>query len=266
MLEPHRHPTLEFCYFVGGRAEWTVAGRTHRLRAGDLFIARPGEEHSGRPDPEDPNRNFAIGIDPGALVARGAGGMTDAAADVARAVDQLCIEDGRRVLPAGHGAQAVLRRLLDETDALVGATPLRRILALAMCQALLVEFLVHVARCLLDGRESPRDQDQRIDELERWLATRVADPPSVAEMGARVGLAPSQLTVVCRRARGATPLELLTRLRIEAAQRELMRPRASVTAVAHELGFSSSQYFAIVFQRFTGVAPMAWRRRHRLGG
>jgi len=33
--------------------------------------------------------------------------------------------------------------------------------------------------------------------------------------------------------------------------------------VAHELGFSSSQYFATVFRRFTGLTPTQYRARVR---
>jgi AraC-like DNA-binding protein len=38
-------------------------------------------------------------------------------------------------------------------------------------------------------------------------------------------------------------------------------PRApSVTRLAHELGFSSSQYFSVVFRRLKGCTPSQWRK------
>lgn len=37
--------------------------------------------------------------------------------------------------------------------------------------------------------------------------------------------------------------------------------RRTVTDIAFDVGFSSSQYFATVFRRYTALAPEAWRRR-----
>ena len=39
---------------------------------------------------------------------------------------------------------------------------------------------------------------------------------------------------------------------------ELLRRYTSVTRVAMELSFSSSQYFAVVFRRYVGISPTAW--------
>ena len=48
--------------------------------------------------------------------------------------------------------------------------------------------------------------------------------------------------------------------RIEEAKRRLLLPGASATQIALELGFVSSQYFATVFRRVTGMTPTAYRR------
>ncbi|MBE7503711.1 MAG: AraC family transcriptional regulator [Verrucomicrobiales bacterium] len=42
-----------------------------------------------------------------------------------------------------------------------------------------------------------------------------------------------------------------------------MHPGFTVTRVAFELGFSSSQHFATVFSRFAGQSPRAFIRAHR---
>ncbi|MBA3710214.1 MAG: AraC family ligand binding domain-containing protein, partial [Planctomycetes bacterium] len=64
VLSPHQHEVMEVCYFVVGRAEWTSGGASVQLGPGDFFISEPGEIHGGRPDPAEPNHNFAIGFDP----------------------------------------------------------------------------------------------------------------------------------------------------------------------------------------------------------
>ncbi|MBA3845560.1 MAG: helix-turn-helix transcriptional regulator, partial [Planctomycetes bacterium] len=86
-------------------------------------------------------------------------------------------------------------------------------------------------------------------------------PPTLAEMAAWAGVSPGHLALRFKRVYGRTPLEHVTRLRIEEAARRLRDdPRDSVTDVALDLGFCSSQYFAEVFKRVQGVTPSAWRR------
>jgi AraC family L-rhamnose operon regulatory protein RhaS len=83
-------------------------------------------------------------------------------------------------------------------------------------------------------------------------------------MGRRAGLSASHFAEVFRRETGRTPLEYLTSARIEEATRRLLeRPEASVTRIASELGFSSSQYFSTVFRRHVGCTPGEWRRREQ---
>jgi AraC-like DNA-binding protein len=57
-----------------------------------------------------------------------------------------------------------------------------------------------------------------------------------------------------------TPKEYVLRLKIEEAAGILERePARPVTTIAHELGFSSSQYFATVFRRYLRVSPGDYR-------
>lgn len=54
----------------------------------------------------------------------------------------------------------------------------------------------------------------------------------------------------------------MLRLKIAEAVRMLERNQdLSVTAIAHELGFSSSQYFATVFRRYLRVSPGELRQQ-----
>ncbi len=255
VLHPHRHHTLEICYFHAGRATWTANGRSWRLGPGDFFLARPGELHHGLPDPRDPNHNFALGFDPRHL-------RLPAALDLDGAIEQLAAVDDRlRVVRGGFGAETIFRRLLAECDSTVGADPLHRTLTLAIVQALLVELLATICRCALASQGITRHEAHpALADLEVWLDSRLAEPPTVGEMARRFSLAPSHFTVLCRRAFGLAPLELLTKRRIAHAGRRLREePQTAVTTIAMDLGFPSSQYFSAVFRRQTGMTPSAWR-------
>lgn len=269
VLAPHRHPAWEICYFVAGQATWDVNGAKFPIRAGDVFISRPDELHSGRPDPQDPNHNCAIGFDPAALplptaaLAAAPDELGHAVAE-ARAVDDAFDLFGARVIHTGPGPEAIFRRIIGELDEVHhGADARRRALAVAMVQALLVELFVLVTRAGLGTGQAAHAVPRRTDlrELLAWIGTRLAAPPSLDEMAARIGLSPAHLAVVFRRELGRTPLEQVTEMRISEACARLDDQRANVTAVAHGLGFCSSQYFSAVFRKHRGCTPSAWRRR-----
>jgi AraC-like DNA-binding protein len=176
----------------------------------------------------------------------------------------------QRVIPGALGAEQYYRRLLAELDR-EPAAPGLAALRTMMVQALLVEFLVFVARCYATHRLGQGGEGfpalragGPFEELKRWLSApeRLANPPTLAEMAARTSLSPSHFAVLFKRETAQTPLEFLTAARVEAAARRLRaEPEVKITTLAHELGFSSSQYFSLVFKKINGCTPGEWREQ-----
>jgi len=83
---------------------------------------------------------------------------------------------------------------------------------------------------------------------------------SVDNIAAACGLSESQFARRFKQASGVTPADCLQRIRIEEACRILRETNNSITEVAFELGFSSSQYFSTVFRRYTGMSPYNFRK------
>ena len=48
VVPSHSHPHEQVGYVVEGELEMTVAGETHRLQAGDSYLAPANVEHSAR--------------------------------------------------------------------------------------------------------------------------------------------------------------------------------------------------------------------------
>jgi AraC-like DNA-binding protein len=83
---------------------------------------------------------------------------------------------------------------------------------------------------------------------------------SVAE---NVGLSPAGLRARFKAETGFTLHEYLLHRRIEEAQVRLAEAEEDIITLAHDLGFSSSQYFATAFRRQVGETPSDYRRNHR---
>ncbi len=56
------------------------------------------------------------------------------------------------------------------------------------------------------------------------------------------------------------PGEFILRCKVEHARRLLAEEASPITEIAFRLGFSSSQYFATVFKRYTNMTPREARR------
>lgn len=243
-LDPHKHGrALEICYLVKGRQSYSVGGRTWRLTGGDIFITFPGEIHGTGGQPQEKGILYWLIIDlPGP---RGAFlGMPR-----------------RDRVALGHAITAIRRRqfrgswrMLDHLDTFTRLhngppnplTPLR----LTHC---LAGFLLEVIECA--SHRSDRAVSRSLTPVLTHIADHLDRPLPIAELAGKVGLSEARFKVRFKDEIGLPPGEYVLRARIEEAERRLATGRESITRVAFDLGFSSSQYFATAFKRITGRRP-----------
>lgn len=249
-LREHAHPgCLEICLLARGRQTYRVRGAVYRLRGGDQYVVFPGERHDSAESPEEKGVLYWV-----LLRLRPARGPllfldTTAAAELRRALAAL----PARHFAAEPGAEELLEKFI---ATLTGArTPLARIEAGHLLASYLFKTLRAAHRRDV-ARPSPRIQ-RCLDHLAAH-ADRALYVPDLARL---VGLSESRFKVRFRREAGLPPGEAILRAKIDAARERLRARGATVTSVAHALGFSSSQYFATVFRRFTGVSPSEHRLR-----
>ncbi|GAH38968.1 unnamed protein product, partial [marine sediment metagenome] len=93
------------------------------------------------------------------------------------------------------------------------------------------------------------------------LTENLAEPPSIAELAALVGLSPSHFSRAFSASAGCSPYEWLSRKRVERAKWLLETTSRSTTDIALELGYCSPNHFASRFRQLTGVSPRDWRRK-----
>jgi AraC family transcriptional regulator, regulatory protein of adaptative response / DNA-3-methyladenine glycosylase II len=84
---------------------------------------------------------------------------------------------------------------------------------------------------------------------------------SVAEMANAAAVSQSRLYKLFRMHRGVTPLEVLNRVRVEAACKRLEGGAEDVSQIALEVGFGSLSAFNANFKRLMQVAPLEYRKR-----
>ncbi|WP_232078971.1 AraC family transcriptional regulator [Mycobacterium florentinum] len=96
-----------------------------------------------------------------------------------------------------------------------------------------------------------------IDYLEAHLSADVG----LHELAKVVGLSAGRLTELFREGTGEPPHRWLMNRRLTRACELLANPSLTITEIAHECGFASSQHFAVVMRRRLDTTPTAYRGR-----
>jgi AraC-like DNA-binding protein len=130
---------------------------------------------------------------------------------------------------------------------------LKNPLRVADLRNLLVRFLLDV---ISSGREvQPVVFSPHVRAALEHIKAGVEEPLPLAELATRVKLSLPRLKSKFKEEVGVSPGDYIIRCRIERAAQLLYETRATVTDIAMRLGFSSSQYFATVFKRYTRSTP-----------
>jgi AraC-like DNA-binding protein len=246
-LSEHTHGNiLEICYLVKGRQTYRVGDRNYHLRGGDVFVAFPHERHGSAGNPEEKSVLYWIMLrKPG----RRLFGLPEAQS--AQLWKSLCH------LPRRHfRGSAKMKTQLDTLTALYHekATAMRP--AYFTVEAL--GFVLEVLRCA-GAKRAEESSAQRMGKICRYIQDHLEEPLSVPDLAAQAGLSTPRFKALFKEETGVPPGEYVLRAKVAEAQRRLTSGHHSVTEVAFALEFSSSQYFATVFKRYTGKNPSAVR-------
>lgn len=248
-LRPHRNAGYEITVLLAGEVAWVVKGgpRLH-LRGGEMAITPPEALHGGEFEIIQPCELLYLVVAPSAP---GALRGTPFSAAELRQLEARLRAAGNRTAPASAGLLGAFRGLLRLWHAPPDA------FSQAEAKLLLLEALLWAARSM-DTREARHDHPA-VAAAQDWMARHPSKPLVVAELAARVGLSVSRFHDVFKHAVGQSPADYFNRLRCGLARTRLQQEALPVTRLAYELGYSSSQYFARSFRRYTGMSPRAWR-------
>lgn len=236
-LTAHAHTGWECCLIVAGTVEWWVADECWQLGPGAVYLTRPGEPHGAIADTMPPCELWWC-----QLAERRCGAAW-------RGLPQRSWHDTTAALPP------ILELLMDECrqpDA-VGSS---------MVRALIDQLIAAVTR---SGMTVNAPANQPPAPLARISERIQGEPnwwPDIQDLCAITGWSRSALFQHARQQWREAPLAWLGRQRIAAARERLISSDASITAIAYDLGYASSQHFATTFRRLCGLTPTAYRQQH----
>ena len=105
-----------------------------------------------------------------------------------------------------------------------------------------------------------RPVDPVVADVLDELRSRINQPTTLEELAQWAGFSSQHLNRLFSRLLGVTPLQYLTRMRMERACELLLEGRYTVKAIARHVGMSDPYYFSRVFKQYFGRSPSQYRR------
>lgn len=243
------HPdAVEFLLLRSGCKQIQVEDRLYEMQGGDLLVVFPGERHGAEDFVQ--NRTSLAYL----LMA------------VPTEVPRFCMleEEERsalweqlkllkgRMLKVSPSVCRTMDRLFDHVNT---GLPLER----ARIRTELMRFLFQI---LEEAGEEDKSLPADITAVIRYIREAREEMPDIAKMAALVNLSESRFKQKFKQATGIPPAEFTVREKIRESQTLLKDPARTVTSIAMELGFSSSQHFSVLFRKYTGLSPIQYRQNH----
>ncbi len=241
------HPEMiEFLLLYSGCKRMWVEGKRYDMQGGDLLIIFPGENHGA----EDVIQNRSA--------------LCYFLMAVPTAMKKFCmLEENERAflwqqlcsLPSRMFKLPIpARREMERLFNSVGDTSP---LSAAVTRLRLTDFLFQV----LEARSPDKPQlPEDISSVIRYIRDCHNEMPDVPQMAALVNLSESRFKQKFKQATGIPPAEFMIREKISQSKLLLRDTERTITSIAMELGFSSSQHFSVLFKRYVGESPVQYRK------
>ncbi len=240
---------LEICYLQSGQQSYVFEGEQVDVTGGDLFVTFPQERHSTGGRPQGKGMLFWTIV---RLPARNQPFLSLPPKEGWLILDRM-LHLPRR-FRGGKEVERTLHRVFaayDRTD-----DPLR----IVSVRNLLIRFFLDVLEASqgADWGVSPL-----IHDVQQFIVQNLEQPLTIDNLARQAALSRSRFKARFKTEVGIPPVDYVMRKKIDRAQVLLLDGDHNVTNVAFRLNFSTSQYFATVFKRYTGQTPSGFRAAAR---
>ncbi|MFD0997665.1 AraC family transcriptional regulator [Ohtaekwangia kribbensis] len=249
--------SIRIYYILDGKFEWSINDRCYVLYPGDLAIILPGQKFGGARGFMDIGTVCWLSLEVNQtdqhkkMIVGNWSGLSKTERLTISKILQL---NNTSVLVRVKDAHTILQTIKDELSQQEVAYATR-------VNHLIDELLILIVRQSTYQMNLRRDFPQTFTKLEQTLREDLARQWTVEEMAALIGLGTTAFSEKVKNYTGFSPLNYLINIRISEAIKLLRRQEMSITTIALETGFYSSQHFSTTFKKLTGYTPIEFRKK-----
>lgn len=264
-LSPHRNPGIEIVLIRRGHLSWRTEEIEESVTPGMVYFTLPDQLHGSAREFE-PGHEWIFAVISASRSKRGRlilhPDLPFSAKEVA-AIASCLTGAQRHAFPASPAMGALLEELVREThdSGALHQAKQRQLAALVVIELVRSvaggksQTLAH-ARAAVECRVLALVEKLKAQPCEKW---------TLPELAASCKLGRTRFSALFIKLTGDTPVRFLNDLRVQKACRMLCETQLSITRIALDCGFESSQYFARVFKQFTGGLDARSYRNEKQG-
>ncbi len=245
-LGSHIHEgSMEFVYVVKGQQFYSVDGTDYTVNSGEMFFTHADEPHSTSGHPEDKSFFYYLIINT-EKIPTGFIGYDEAEGE---AICNSLAGMKQRVFKARPDTKKILDGLIScyNSDCAIKATIVRNLVS---------SFLINAIE---SAQKSVSIKGIALHDVLDYIEKNISDDIPLRVLAILAGLSVPRFKASFRKHTGIPPHEYVLRRKVESAKVLLANTGLSITDISYKLSFSSSQYFATVFKRYTSVSPSEYR-------
>lgn len=264
-LREHCNEGVKLAYIARGTLTVTMDGSKLVLSEGQMFVVRPWQLHAlGGPNVE-PSQIVWVLLDMGVRRPHETWLWPDWISWPERDRKRLTDLLSKNEQVSYVASREVVRNFLDIAEVVAtkdiegGEARLRLIVSMMLLQ--FMQMLEKQAPVLDVALTSSK---RTVEIFLRRLQHALDEEWTLENMAAECKLSRTQFTQHCLAITNMTPVRHLQMIRLDAARRLLEAGQKSVTRIAYDCGFSSSQYFATCYKKRFGFSPLDTPRDREL--
>ena len=249
MTYEHTHDYIEIFYLKTGQCNYTVENRKYHLSSGEVFIVPAGMSHCTGYEGKVRCERIIICIKPELI--------PEPFRQEHPRINDILNKSGKIVLSRDGRAkiEKYINLMLTEND-----LPDDYSSEMLRWQTILL-FLtfmrngIFVYESVQQEKGIPEDIEQTI----HYIAMNYQSMLTLEDVAYKIGLSSTYLSKKFKKVTGRSFVEYITYIRLRQAQRMLLTTDNSITEIATDCGFNSSNYFKDCFRKLYGTSPKNFR-------
>ncbi len=248
---------LQFFYILEGTFQWHIHSSTFTMYPGDVALVLPGQEFGSCNDVLEIGSFLWLEIastqqKPNEI---SFGKWTRLSAHEMMSISKILQVNSPVVIVRFTEAGKVIKCIQQELFA-------RELGYYTRVNNQIDELFILTTRQLSRQSNPGRDFSRTFMKLEEALRKDLSHQWIVEEMAAFAGMGTTIFNEKVKSYSGFSPLNYLIKIRISEAIKLLKKEKVSITDIALETGFSSSQHFSTTFKKLTGYTPGEFRKKN----
>ena len=254
----HWHAELEVYYVEEGVYEIYSDQKTYTLNKGDIFIMRPGVDHSIR-STSHKAKYFSVGISTRLL-----------SLDEGHFFQTEFLEPlGRGMLdfdPVVQPGDSNYHAFLAPIEQIISSMPQKDKVSM-FCSAINICCAL-IRRSVRNEKKSTgfSKEHEAVQQCIMYMQKNYMDKITLQQLAELSSLHPNYLCALFNKYTGSTPMAYLSKIRMRRARILLRETELNVRQVAERTGFNSASFFSKRFKAVMGVSPTEYGNAYRKKG